>query len=254
MFYLRMLMMVLSFVTASLYAMAITVVRRDRSLVARDYARALERLMQPALGVRVEVIGGENLRASRPCVYVSNHQSAYDVPVLAGIYPEGTVLIAKKELRSIPLFGWLYEATGNLLIDRSSNPGSIQRLKEAETAIRERGVSVWIFPEGTRGKVPGKLLPFKKGAFYMAIAAGAPVVPVVVSPIAPLFHVGRRYIRKGTVQIRVLDPLPTRGLGEADVNGFLNEVQTKMQEALDELRTTPVGAAELQVETARVSG
>jgi 1-acyl-sn-glycerol-3-phosphate acyltransferase len=254
MFYLRMLMMVLSFVTASLYAMAITVLRRDRSLVARDYARALEHLMQPALGVRVEVIGGENLRASRPCVYVSNHQSAYDVPVLAGIYPEGTVLIAKKELRSIPLFGWLYEATGNLLIDRASNPGSIQRLKEAETAIRERGVSVWIFPEGTRGKVPGQLLPFKKGAFYMAIAAGVPVVPVVVSPIAPLFHVERRYIRKGTVQIRVLDPVPTRGLGEADVNGFLNEVQSKMQAALDELRTTPAGAAELPVEPARVSG
>jgi len=254
MFYLRMLLMVLSFVTASLYGMAITVVRRDRSLVARDYARALERLMQPALGVRVEVFGGENLRASRPCVYVTNHQSAYDVPVLAGIYPEGTVLIAKKELRSIPLFGWLYEVTGNLLIDRSSNPGSIQRLKEAETAIRERGVSVWIFPEGTRGKVPGKLLPFKKGAFYMAIAAGVPLVPIVVSPIAPLFDVKGRHLRTGTVQIRVLEPISTRGLKEADVNGLLNEVQAKMQTALDELRTMPTGDAKIPMEAARVSG
>jgi 1-acyl-sn-glycerol-3-phosphate acyltransferase len=241
MFYLRAVGMVFGFVGASLYAIGIALVRRDKSHVARDYARAMARLMRPPLGLEVEVEGEEYIRAQRPCVYVSNHQSAYDVPVLAILYPEDTVIIGKKELRSIPLFGWLYHVTGNILIDRSSNPSSVQRLREAEQAIRERGVSVWIFPEGTRGTTPGQLLPFKKGAFYMAIAAGVPIVPVVASPIHPLFDFKRRILRPGTVQVRVLEPIATGDLHDTDAPRLMAEVRSRMQRALDELATTPGG-------------
>jgi 1-acyl-sn-glycerol-3-phosphate acyltransferase len=257
MFYLRILGMLIGFVRASLYAITIALIRRDRSLVARDYGRAIARRMRPPLGLEVQVEGEQNLHAQRPCIYVSNHQSAYDVPVLAILYPEDTVIIGKKELRKIPLFGWLYEVTGNILIDRASNPGSVQRLKEAERAIRERGVSVWIFPEGTRGTIPGRLLPFKKGAFYMAIAAGAPIVPVVTSPIAPLFDFKRRILRPGTVRVRVLEPISTRGMTDADAPRLLAEVHSRMQHALDDLETTPRKAVAPKKQTAepeRASG
>src|SRR5690606_21124623 len=198
------------------YAIVIALIRSDRSRVAYDYARAMVRLMRPPLGLKVQVEGQEHMTAQRPCIYIVNHQSAFDVPVLAELHLPDTVIIGKKELRNIPFFGWLYEATGNILIDRSNTSRAVGRMREAETAIRERGVSVWIFPEGTRGKTPGKLLPFKKGAFYMAVAAGVPIVPVVVGPVAELFDVRKRLIRPGTVQVRVLEPISTEGFGDRD--------------------------------------
>jgi 1-acyl-sn-glycerol-3-phosphate acyltransferase len=248
----RLLIGMTGFVLASLYGIALALLRRERSRVPRDYARVMRRLVHPPLGLHVEIQGEHNILRSRPCVYVVNHQSAFDVPILAGLYPEDTVLIAKKELRSIPLFGWLYEATGNILIDRDHNRSAVQRLREAELAIRERGVSVWMFPEGTRGRVPGEILPFKKGAFYLAVAAEVPVVPIVVSPVLTLFDVKRRLIRAGRIQVRVLDPIPTDGLAEGDVPEILALAHSRMTRALNELKTIPAsGARQLQAHPQR---
>lgn len=239
MFFLRVGLAILGFLAASVYGALIALFRRDRSKVATDYARMLVRLMRPPLGMRVEVEGRENLVAQQPCVYIANHQSAYDVPVLAELYPPDTVVIGKKELKYIPLWGWIYQVTGNILIDRSNTPHAVGRLREAEQAIRERRVSVWIFPEGTRGKVPGELLPFKKGAFYMAVATGVPLVPIVASPVRPLFDVERRVARPGTMRVRVLEPIPTTGLGEADVPALMSTAHARMSQALGELASRP---------------
>ena len=235
MFYVRVGLSLLGFVAASIYAIGLALVRRDRSRVAYDYAQAMARLMRPPLGLRVEVMGREHLLEQRPCIYVANHQSAFDVPVLAELHTPGAVIIGKKELRRIPFFGWLYAVTGNILIDRANNSRALGRLREAEAAIRERRVSVWIFPEGTRGTVPGKLLPFKKGAFYMGIATGAPLVPIVVGPVAEVFDVGKRLARPGTVSVRILDPIPTAGLNDSDVDALIAVTRRRMQETLDEL-------------------
>lgn len=235
MFYLRLAGAIVGFVAASLYGVAIAVVRRQRSLVAHDYAQMMARLMRPALGLRTRVIGRERLLAHRPCIYVSNHQSMYDVPVLAELYPPETVVVGKRELRRIPFFGWLYTITGNVLIDRADNPAAVGRLKEAAEAVLDRGVSVWIFPEGTRGKEPGRLLPFKKGAFYLAVETGAPLVPIVVQPLREIFDPARRLLRPATVEVRVLEPIPTAGLKEADVPALLERTQTAMQSALTEM-------------------
>lgn len=235
MYYLRLSLTALGFVLASVYGVWIALVRRDRSRVAHDYARALVRMCRPPLGLRTRVLGREHLLEQRPCIYVANHQSAYDVPVLAELYPPDTMVIGKKELRSIPFFGWLFAVTGNVLIDRAHNRSAVGRLQEAEAAILERRVSVWIFPEGTRGTVPGRLLPFKKGAFYMAVATGAPLVPVVVAPVQPLFDPKRRRIRPGTLEVRVLEPIRTVGLGERDVASLMQAEHKRMQRALWEM-------------------
>lgn len=240
-FFLRLGAVLLSFGAASFEAFLRTLFSRDRTTVPKAYGGAIRRWMWPVIGLDVEVIGEANLRAARPCVYVVNHQSAMDVPILSVVFPEETVLIAKKELRRIPFFGWVYEATGNIFIDRKNNKGSIQRLREAQDAIRERGVSVWIFPEGTRGKVPGELLPFKKGAFFLAIGAGVPIVPIVVSPVAPLFSLSERVMVPGIAQIQVLPPIPTEGLEDSDVPDLIRRTHAAMSEALRQSITRPRG-------------
>lgn len=235
MFYLRVAASLLGFAAATLYAVAIALVRRDRSRVAYDYAMAMVRLMRPPLGLEVHVAGRGNMTARRPCIYVANHQSALDVPILAELHTPNTVVIGKKELNRIPLFGWLYRVTGNIFIDRSNRATAVGRLREAETAILDRGVSVWIFPEGTRGNTRGTLLPFKKGAFYMAIATGVPIVPVVVGPVSDVFSLQQRHVRPGTVHVRVLEPITSEGLTDADVEQLLTTVRARMSEALAEL-------------------
>lgn len=235
MFYVRIVLALLAFLAASVYGVFIALFRRDRSRVAYDYARLLHRLQQPALGVRVRITGEERLHAYRPCIFVGNHQSVLDVPILAQAFAPGSVVIAKKELRSIPFFGWLYTTTGNILIDRKDNRSAVGRLKEVEDAILRRKVAVWIFPEGTRGKEPGRLLPFKKGAFHMAVATGAPLVPVVVSPLKPRLDIPGRRLDPSDVEVRVLEPIPTAGLGEDDVVPLMRETRRRMAAALSEM-------------------
>jgi 1-acyl-sn-glycerol-3-phosphate acyltransferase len=235
MFYLRMFAALLAFVAASMYGVVIALVRRDRSRVAHDYARKLAAWLLPVLRQRVTVRGAENLAAHRPCVFIANHQSLLDVPVLAGCFAPGSVVIAKKEIRSIPLFGWLYAVTGNLFIDRGNTARAVALLRAAEDAIRERRVAVWIFPEGTRSPVPGELLPFKKGGFRMAVATGAPLIPVVTSPLKPRSDIVRRRLDPNDVEVRVLEPIPTAGLGEDDVIPLMREAQRRMGAALAEM-------------------
>jgi 1-acyl-sn-glycerol-3-phosphate acyltransferase len=245
MFYPRLALAVLGFFAASAYGVALALVRRDRSRVAHDMARMLGRLMRPPLGIRTRIIGRENMEARRPCIYLSNHQSAYDLPVLADLYPVETVVIGKKELSRVPLFGWVFRVTGNILIDRKNNPSAVGRLKEVEEAIRDRGVSVWIFPEGTRGTVPGMLLPFKKGAFHMAAAAGVPIVPIVVEPLQPHFDPGRRHLQSAELEVRVLQPVQPGSTSEADIAALIETVHRHMQTALSEMRERQITNCEL---------
>lgn len=195
--------------------------------------------MEPWLGLRVEVTGEENLTIRRPCVYVANHQSFVDAAVLGRIYPAETVLVGKKELRHFPLFGWIYVTTGNILIDRSNHTSAIQRMMDAAEAVRSRGVSVWMFPEGTRGDRPGDLLPFRKGAFHLAIAGQVPLVPIVVSPLEPLISVRHFRIRPGTVRVAILEPIETDGLTHEDVSQLLQKTRERMLETLRNLESTP---------------
>jgi 1-acyl-sn-glycerol-3-phosphate acyltransferase len=234
-FYPRLALSILGFFAASAHGVGLALVRRDRSRVAYDTAQMLMRLMRRPLGISTRVLGREHMDACRPCIYLSNHQSAYDIPVLAEIFPPNTVVIGKQELSHIPLFGWVFSATGNILIDRKNNPTAVGQMQAVEEAIRNRGVSVWIFPEGTRGKVPGTLLPFKKGAFYMSVATGVPIVPIVVEPLRPYFDPKRRHLKSGELEVRVLEPVEPGEKNEKAVADLVHTVQSRMQAALTEM-------------------
>lgn len=235
MFWLRLLGAAAGFLAASVYGVALAVFRRDRSRVAYDYARKLAAWIQPPLGIRNRVVGAETLSAHRPCVFIANHQSAVDVPILADCFAPGSVVIAKKEVGRIPFFGWLYRVTGNLLIDRANTATAVEQLREAEEAVRARKAAVWIFPEGTRGKEAGRLLPFKKGGFVIAVHTGAPIIPVVVCPLKPDFDFSGRRMGPGQVEVRVLDPIPTAGLTDDDLVPLMEEAHRRMEAALHDM-------------------
>ncbi|HEX8696296.1 MAG TPA: lysophospholipid acyltransferase family protein [Longimicrobium sp.] len=235
MFYLRLLAAGAAFAAVTLWGLVVALFRRDRAGVAYAYARWVARWVAPPLGLRARVMGEERLSAYRPCIFVCNHQSLLDVPALARCFKPGSVIIAKKEVASVPLFGWLYDATGQIRIDRKNSQQAVGRLREAEEAIRARGVGVWIFPEGTRGKEPGVMLPFKKGAFVMAVNTGAPLVPVVVSPLKPKSDIHARRLEPQEVEVRVLEPIPAGGLGDADLPALMAEARRRMYAALAEM-------------------
>ncbi|HET6764450.1 MAG TPA: lysophospholipid acyltransferase family protein [Longimicrobiaceae bacterium] len=213
--------------------------RLPREGVVVRSARLWARLVCAPLGIRLRVHGRERLSAHRPCVIVANHQSALDVAFMAGIFPRGTVILAKEEVRAMPIVGRIYRATGNLFVERERPRNAHRALQQAEAAVRA-GSSLWIFPEGTWGPEPGRLLPFKAGAFRLAVATGAPVVPVVIAPLKPRVDLEGGRIRRTVVHAQVLEPIPTAGMTDTDVQALLATTQQRMQAELDRLADGPL--------------
>ena len=116
-------------------------------------------------------------------------------------FPDSTVIIGKKEIRHIPIFGWLFRATGNILIDRQDAAKARTSIAEAARRIQREGWRVWMAPEGHRNQGP-EMLPFKKGAFHLAIAAQVPVVPFVVGPLAAVLDARRLLLRPGRIRVK----------------------------------------------------
>ena len=137
--------------------------------------------MSRILGLRVQLEGALSLEAFQPCIYIGNHQDNLDMFIFGSIFPHRTIVIGKRELAWIPIFNLFYYAAGNIFLDRKRHRQALAGISSAGRQIRERGVSVMIFPEGTRNRSGKGLLPFKKGAFHMALEAGLPLVPLVAS-------------------------------------------------------------------------
>jgi 1-acyl-sn-glycerol-3-phosphate acyltransferase len=186
------------------------------------------------LGLRIELIHGERLYLHQPCIYVGNHQSNFDVVTMGSIYPYRTIFIGKEEIKRIPVVGLLFIGMGNVFVKRQDRSKAVAKFHEARAAIVEKRRSVFIFPEGHRNFGSREMLPFKKGAFHMAIAAQAPIVPVVASHYMDVTtHRPRPGLRQ--VRIEVLEPVPTVGLtGTADeIARLMAEVRARMEKALD---------------------
>ncbi|MEO8431023.1 MAG: lysophospholipid acyltransferase family protein [Acidobacteriota bacterium] len=209
----------------------------------RVFCRGLVRMM----GWRVEPDFPARLREHRPCVIVGNHQSFLDVVTFGSIFPPRTVSAGKREISRIPVFGWFYRMSGNLTIDRGHARSALASLQAAASAMRDEKIAVWFMPEGHRNQ-SGTLLPFKTGAFRLAIAAQAPVVPIVAGPMIAIADTRRKLARPGRLSIRVLEAVPTEGMGHADIPRLAALVRERMQAALDDLAReagvpAPIGAA-----------
>lgn len=210
------------------------VVPRNRQtlyMFGRVFCRGLARLM----GWRMEVANRERLDASRPCVFIANHQSFLDLVTFGSIFPQRTVSAGKREIGRIPVFGWFYRLSGNLVLDRGNPRDARGSLDEAARTIRGENVSVWFMPEGHRNQGP-ELLPFKSGAFRLALAAGVPIVPVVAEPLEVIADTERRLARPGTLRITILEPIPTDPPPPVTLAELVALTRARMQDELDRLR------------------
>ena len=193
--------------------------------------RTWARTLCAASGVRVVVHGAEHISRGAGTVYASNHVSWYDIFAIASVLPRYT-FVAKAELRRIPIFGWGAEGAGVVFLARENRKSAFEAYEQVAAKIAH-GLSVVVCPEGTRGD-DYPLRPFKKGPFVLAIAAGAPVVPVVVHGAREVMRKGSFRIRPGTVHVHLLEPVPTTGYDYEHRHDLMRIVWARMADALRE--------------------
>lgn len=182
------------------------------------------------VGIRVRVEERMPLDRSHPYVFVSNHQNLLDILALAGWLPYPFGFVAKVELKKVPFLGFAIANSASIFIDRSDPRRSMESLREAGERIRE-GNSVLVFPEGSRSYA-STLLPFKKGAFALAVEAGVPMVPITVVDAYRLMNESKLAIRPGKLHIVVGEPIATEGTRRKDIPDLMEAVQAQMEQSL----------------------
>lgn len=189
------------------------------------------KIISQLLGMSTIVRGKENILKDQGCVVLINHQSALDLRVLAELWPimERCTQVAKKSLFYLWPFGlacWLW---GTIFIDRVNAEEAQQKLNSTEQAIKHRKARLLMFPEGTRGD-GNELLPFKKGAFHVAVNTQCPVQPVVVSKYLFLNN-DRKHFGRGLSIITILPAIPTEGLTKNDIPALMEKTRNAMVDA-----------------------
>ena len=182
------------------------------------------------LGIKIRRHNYDSLKKMGPCVYVVNHQDNFDLFICGRVVPKRTVTIGKKNLRYIPFFGQLYWLAGNVFIDRKNSSRSKRTMNSSIRALTKKNTSIWVFAEGTRNR-GRNLLPFKKGAFVMAIEARVPIIPICVSSYARNLDLSR--LRSGIAEIRVLPPIITDNLTNEDTNRIMKQCWDDMKATID---------------------
>ena len=196
----RCVLAVMTVLVAPTVALLIVLVPRWSDLLVHG-GRLWSRTLLLACGARVRVHGREHLSEHAPCIFIANHQSMVDIWALLTVVPPNTRFVAKQELFRIPLFGWALSASGCVPIDRANHADALRALSRAAERIRA-GCSVVLFPEGSRSR-DGRLGPFKKGAFHLALQAGVPVVPVAITGSFEVMPPDALLVRPGAVEVYV---------------------------------------------------
>ncbi len=211
--------------TASLATSLVDSSGRAQHAVARLWARMLLAIG----GVRVRVEGLERMSAEASYVFASNHLSYMDTPLLMAHIPAQFRFLAKKGLLKVPFIGYHLKRAGHIPVPRGDARASLRTMTEAARIVRERGVSVLVFPEG--GRSPGAMQEFKAGAAYIAIKAGVPAVPVGIVGTRQILPMDSLLVRGGDVRLRIGEPIPTAGLTIHDHR----QLTEQLREAVAEL-------------------
>ena len=204
--------------------------------IHRSWSRTLLRLA----GVRVEADGLEHLREGGPQVLVCNHQSLFDILALFATLPVSLRFVAKMELSRVPLFSWAMRRAGHVFIDRGDRSQAIRAMDAAGERMREERLTLGLFPEGTRSP-EGRLQPFKKGAFVLAIDTQTDLVPVAVQGGAAILPKGRRRLESRPIRIRCGERIPLEGMSHEDRDAVLHRARDAIAEMLHDLRAEARG-------------
>ena len=187
-------------------------------------------------GVKISVKGMENINQSESYIYIANHQSLFDILAVIKVLPPPARFIAKKELFSIPVFGWALSAVGMIKIDRSNREKAIISMNRALKTIKG-GVSVIIFPEGTRSK-DGLIHAFKKGGFVIAIKGKIPVVPVTIYGTRTILRKHSLKLTPGYIDIIIDKPITTEDYSYQIRDTLVDDVREIICKTFDQLKDT----------------
>ena len=196
------------------------------------YASRLMGKVSWLLGLEVEIRIPDSVKNKGPFVFICNHQNSYDIFTISGAVQPATVSVGKKSLQWIPFFGQMYWLTGNILIDRKNSNKAMNTIALTAKKIKERKLSVWLFPEGTRSNGRG-LLPFKTGAFRTALQAKVPIVPVCASNLHEKIKLNRW--DNGKMIIEFLDPIYLTDENNDNMRVLANNTHDLMAAKIEQL-------------------
>ena len=193
-------------------------------------------------GLRATIRGRDRIPPSGPCVFLANHQSIADIWLTLLTVPSSTRIVAKRSLFRIPIFGWALTVCGFVPIDRENRSSALQSLERAAEMVR-RGRPIVMYPEGTRSR-DGRLQPFKKGAFHLALKAGVPVVPMSIRGTFRAFPPRTLLVRPGEVEVVLHPPIDPRPFQPDDVAGLTALVREAIAAGLKDAGTPHGHAAD----------
>jgi lysophosphatidate acyltransferase len=206
-FFARLLVSYVALVICACYGVFVSILLRlfgYRGNSQWAVARAFKYVMLYTTGVTFTIEDPNNyLNTTRPAVIIGNHQTELDVLMLGCVFPKYTSVTSKSSLKRMPFLGWFMTLSGTVFIDRKNSTSARQAMTGAAEEIKRDKQNVYMFPEGTRSyaKEP-MLLPFKKGAFHLAVQAGVPIIPVVVANYSDVLFVQSRKFISGTIPVR----------------------------------------------------
>ncbi|NXW86164.1 PLCB acyltransferase, partial [Alopecoenas beccarii] len=229
---------VLCIVCSALTAPVCLLVNGGRTVKNMRIIRNVVRTFKYFFGLRFEVKGLENFEREGPAIIVSNHQSVLDMMGMMEILPDNCVQVGKKELMYAGSVGLIIYLGGVIFINRKSTTSAKMVMAEVAKTMAAENVKVWVYPEGTRN-CTGDLLPFKKGAFHLAVQAQVPVIPVVYSSFTTFYNPKKNLFTSGKVKVEVLPPIETKGLTSDDVSDLTDRCFRTMRETLFRLSGRP---------------
>lgn len=184
-----------------------------------------------AAGIRIEVSGLEHVPQGKPCIFMCNHVSNLDPPVVLPMLPGQTSVFLKKQLMSIPILGYAMRMGKFIPVERGGRRDAAQASVVAAGSALESGLNVLVFPEGTRSK-DGRLSTFKKGPFFLAMETLAPVVPMTISGTEKMMRKGSAAILPGVARVQFLPVIEPRDFASRE--DLLRAVRARIAEALPE--------------------
>ncbi len=182
------------------------------------------RLILFGIGVRLTVEGTENVPRNRACVLMPNHRSYLDIPaVVLSVRGLSIRFVAKRELKRIPILGWAVARSQHIKVNRGNREQAVAALREA-TAKIHRGIALAIFPEGTRSS-SDRLLPFKRGGFYVAVDSGFPILPISIRNAGTIYGKMQLLIRPGNIHVVIHPAVSVEGRTRSDIDALVVAVR-----------------------------
>jgi 1-acyl-sn-glycerol-3-phosphate acyltransferase len=221
-----------SIIVLAVTATVLLLLRTDERYINGPLSNRWARVVIWLAAAKVKVKGADKIPSiDESYIVVLNHQSNMDMPILIHSLPLQLRFVGKIELKKVPLFGSALIRAGHFLIDRKSHEKAMDGMRAVGEALRHRGLSVVFAPEGTRSP-DGELMPFKKGAFVMAIETGIPILPVTIAGTRRSLAKGSLWTRGADVTVTIHEPVPAKDLTYEDRDKLADKVKNIMERTL----------------------